>query len=52
MGKFLLIDAITFSCNRANEFESGCEDVMNCACTVKVNYALPNGKEHAHAVQL
>ena len=30
-------DAIVFSCNRANEFESGCEDVMKCACAVKVN---------------
>ena len=32
-------DAIMFLCNRANESESGCEDVMNCACTV--NCALP-----------
>ena len=30
-------DPIIFSCNRANEFESGCEDDVNCACTVKVN---------------
>ena len=43
-------DAIIYSCNRANESEKGgCEDVMNCACTVKVNCA---EREHAHAVQL
>ena len=45
-------DAIVFSCNRANESESGCEDVVNCAGTVKVSCAPPSDKEHAHAVQL
>ena len=24
-----------FSLDRANEFEGGCEDVLNCACTVE-----------------
>ena len=33
-----ICDAIMFSCNRVNEFESS-------ACTVKVNCALPNDKE-------
>ena len=42
-----------FSCICANEFESGREDDMNCACDVKVNCALPNDKEQdAHAMQL
>ena len=26
-------DAIWYSCNRAKEFESGCEEDMNCACS-------------------
>ena len=34
-------------------FESCCEDDINCACTVKVNCALPNDEEQdAHAKQL
>ena len=49
-------DAILFSCSRANEFESGCEDAMNCACTVEVNCALPKDNRMtrnkiSHAVQ-
>ena len=34
-------DAIIFSCNRVNEFQSR-EDDMICACTTKGNCALPN----------
>ena len=46
-------EAIIFSCNGANEFESGCKDDMKCACTVKVNCALPIDKvQDAHAMQL
>ena len=42
-----------FSCNRANELESCCEDDMNCACSVKVNCALPNDMEqHARFATL
>ena len=33
--------AVVFSCNRADEFDSGCEDDTNCACIFKVNCALP-----------
>ena len=51
------IQGTMFSCSRANEFESGYEGDVICACPVDVNCALPTNCRMArnkisHAVQL